>query len=87
MNTTLSTTPGRHDHPPEHLDQHHRPVRRVGLLDRLALHVGIALITWGRRPAAVPSREELQLRIQNQHDRSERERAMERVLLLSVMKR
>jgi hypothetical protein len=26
------------------------PVRRVGLVDRAALHLGVALIKWGRRP-------------------------------------
>ena len=37
-------------------------VRRVGLADRLALRVGLALIVWGRRPQRVErfvTREEL----------------------------
>ena len=51
MNTTLSAT-SRHDHPPQpQLDA--RPVRRVGLLDRLALRLGLALLLWARRPARV----------------------------------
>ena len=31
--------------------QHPQQVRRVGLADRAALHLGVALIKWGRRPA------------------------------------
>ena len=48
MNATLTTAPGRHDHPPE--TTHEYTARRVGTLDRLALHLGVALIKWGRRP-------------------------------------
>lgn len=59
MITTLSTKPGRHDQPlqprhepePEPARAEHYP-RRVGPIDRLALHVGVALIKWGRRPGA-----------------------------------
>ncbi|WP_167051883.1 hypothetical protein [Salinibacterium sp. ZJ77] len=28
----------------------HPPVRRLSMLDRAALHLGVALIRWGRRP-------------------------------------
>jgi hypothetical protein len=48
MNATL-TNDVRHEqstHP-----QHPQQVRRVGLADRAALHLGVALIKWGRRPA------------------------------------
>jgi hypothetical protein len=48
MNTTLATT-RRPSHPPQ------RP-RRVGILDRAALHLGLALIMWGRRPDPMPAR-------------------------------
>lgn len=88
MHTTLSTKPGRHDRPPQprpepaperpQLRSHHvRPI------DRLALHVGLALIKWGRRPGAVRTpvpvaveaeEWEATLRI-----REERERAVERL--------
>ena len=53
MNAVL-TAPSRQQHLP--------PVRRVGLADRLALRVGLALIVWGRRPARTEryiTREEL----------------------------
>ncbi|MBG6239187.1 hypothetical protein IWX78_002166 [Mycetocola sp. CAN_C7] len=52
MNTQLTAVRGRQDHPPQPVPAvRSRPVRRVGLLDRAALRVGVALITWGRRPA------------------------------------
>lgn len=54
MNTRLAPTTGRQDHPPQP-DQalEPNPVRRVGILDRAAMHVGLALIHWGRRPVKI----------------------------------
>lgn len=46
MNATLAPTETLHP-----VQQPHQPVRRVGLADRAALHLGVALIKWGRRPA------------------------------------
>ena len=43
----LQTAPRRQLHPPSEPE---RTPRRVGLVDRLALRVGLALIVWGRRP-------------------------------------
>jgi hypothetical protein len=82
MNTTLSTAPGRQDHPPQQSSLERVPyqARRVNLLDRVALHVGIALIKWGRRPLAVPSREQRAKRVEQQLARLEREREYERAL-------
>ena len=76
MNATLTTAPGRHDHPP--IQTQSRPVRRVGTLDRIALHVGVALIKWGRRPQLVQSRERRANRYEQQLARLERERQFER---------
>jgi hypothetical protein len=45
MNTTLA----RETRHPVH---HEQATRRVSVLDRAALHVGVALIKWGRRPGA-----------------------------------
>lgn len=85
MNTALSTVRGRHDHPPIQIhDQQPHLVRRVTLIDRIALHAGIALIKWGRRPLIAPSRERRANRIEQQLARLERERAAERSLRLSV---
>jgi hypothetical protein len=51
VNTVLSTpVDQQHQHPPQP-PQHEVTVRRVGLPDRIALHVGLALITWSRRPS------------------------------------
>lgn len=53
MNTTLSAPTSLHEHPPQQLEQTHLPVRRVGLFDRLALRLGLALLVWARRPVRV----------------------------------
>jgi hypothetical protein len=85
MNTTLSTTFGRHDHPPSPVrEERQRLARRVSLLDRAALHLGVALIAWGRRPLAVESRERRATRIEQHVARQRRERAAERWLRLNV---
>lgn len=90
MNTTashnaVSTTPGRHDHPPQPWqNRHDRPVRRVSLIDRAALHLGVALIKWGRRPLDVESRERRAHRFEQHIARLERERAAERWVLLNL---
>lgn len=52
MNTLL-TNETRHE-PSVHPEQPMAPVRRVGLVDRAALHLGVALIKWGRRPNSAP---------------------------------
>lgn len=85
MNTTLSTTPGRHDHPPQQSIVHaEHEIRRVGVLDQLALHLGIALIKWGRRPRPIESRERRANRVEQQLARLERERAADRALRLTL---
>ncbi|MET0715579.1 MAG: hypothetical protein ABWY57_11760 [Mycetocola sp.] len=58
MNKQLVAVPGHRGHPPQPF-QDERPVRRVGVLDRAALHLGVALITWGRRPVTVNRRQRL----------------------------
>lgn len=56
LSSTLSSTSvDTQSHPPQQLVS--SVVRRVGLADRIALRVGLALITWSRRPSATgPSR-------------------------------
>jgi hypothetical protein len=75
MQTQLSTLPGRHEHPPQTVSpvQPH-PVRRVGLLDRTALHLGVALIKWGRRPVRSVDRDQAALAYQSYLARQESER-------------
>jgi hypothetical protein len=84
MNTTLSTETGR-GHPPQQ-SQSHQPyeAHRVSYVDRIALHLGVALITWGRRPQPVESRERRAIRVERQLARLERERAIERSLRLAL---
>lgn len=82
MSSTLTTVRGRHDHPPIQTLSH--PVRRVGTLDRLALHLGVALIKWGRRPQLVESRERRANRYEQQLARLERERHYERTATLML---
>ena len=75
MHTETTTLPGRHDHPPQTAtaEQTH-PVRRVGLLDRTALHLGVALIKWGRRPVRVDDRESAMRAYEVHKAREENER-------------
>ena len=85
MNTTPTTTRGRHEHPPQpSFERQPHKVRRVTLLDRLALHLGVALIKWGRRPRSVEMRERRAGRVENHLDRLERERTIERNMLLGL---
>ena len=84
MRTTLTTNPGRHDHPPQPISRQPRPARRVGPIDRLALHIGVALITWGRRPRVSLSFERRATRVEVQLARLARERAWERRARLTL---
>ena len=65
-------------HPPHQLDElprpssHHANTRRPTALDTLALHLGLLLITYGRRRYALP-REELSRRYVNESARQNRE--------------
>lgn len=67
MRTPLVTELGHHEHPPQPPESSTtesqtdetddlRRVRRIGFLDRAALHLGVALIRWGRRPVRKPRR-------------------------------
>lgn len=90
MNTTLSNHEVRTDHPPIELhdvrehEARELEARRVHLLDRIALHLGIALIKWGRRPLVLATRERRANRIEQQLLRLDRERAYERTLRLTT---
>lgn len=77
MNTTL-TNETRHE-PSVHLERsaldnaRSKPVRRVGLADRAALHLGVALIKWGRRPSPAPSHERRANRLERALSRQARD--------------
>lgn len=92
MNTTLSTASRAHeprqpDQPPHPERPAQRERRRVGLVDRAALHLGVALVAWSRRPRANDTRERRARRIEQYVARLERERAAERELRLTVPRR
>lgn len=91
MNTVLSTPVDEqnHTHPPSWVD-HQSNTRTVSLADRAALHVGLALITWSRRPRTVASPtspEELHTRRQAAFARAKREREWQLALYLSQGRR
>jgi hypothetical protein len=85
VNTVLSThVDHQHHHPPSSQD-HVTHVRRVSLADRVALHVGLALVTWSRRPRAVserPGRDESKRA--GSIERAKREWQAERALRLTL---
>jgi hypothetical protein len=91
VNTVLSTPVDEqnHTHPPSWANfQSHS--RTVSIADRAALHVGLALITWSRRPRTVArstSREELRTRRAAAFARASREAEWQLALYLSQVRR
>ena len=88
MNTVLSTRVDEqnHTHPPSSLE--HRAT--VSLADRVALHLGLALVTWSRRPrtaASQSSRDALLGRSRAATARLAREREWQLALYLSQLRR
>ncbi|RQP10060.1 MAG: hypothetical protein EAS51_09760 [Microbacteriaceae bacterium] len=79
MNTTLTPTT-RHTTPPHEAATRsvHAPARTLTIVDRAALHLGMALIRWGRRPGRELARHE---RIANAFELGllERQREAERL--------
>jgi hypothetical protein len=57
MNTTLTPTT-RHSHDTHEVEQLAAPARTLSFVDRAALHLGMALIRWGRRPGRELARHE-----------------------------
>jgi hypothetical protein len=78
MQSQLATKTGLRDRPPQPtpISTTNLP-RRVTLLDRAALQLGVALIRWGRRPATRIRRERPELTFEAEHARQERERLWE----------
>ncbi|WP_294181970.1 hypothetical protein [uncultured Schumannella sp.] len=83
--TTSAPAEPTHQHPP-HADaapaRIPRPVRRVGLLDRAALRLGVLLITWSRRSSL--SRDAARSRVETARAIEARELAAERRRLLTL---
>ena len=87
MNTVLSTRVDEQN--VKHLPHQTHTVRRVGLADRVALHLGLALVTWSRRPrtlAPTRQRDERLVR-RNELARAERERQWTLLLQLGLPRR
>ncbi len=83
MNTTLATPVGRteHQHPPSLTSDASWQRHRVGLVDRLALRLGVALVAWSRRPREFDSRDRLARRVERELTTEQRERQMQRLML------
>jgi hypothetical protein len=91
VNTMLSTPVDgqNHAHPPSSLPTAPSG-RTISLADRAALHVGLALITWSRRPRTVApesSSDRLRARRQAAMARATREREWLIALYLSQARR
>jgi len=84
MNTQLAPTTGRQSHPPQPVRiPEPRPARRVGLVDRAAMHVGLALIHWGRRPVKT-RRERPEFAPESIEARREMDRVRDQYLVLKL---
>ncbi|MCP2030191.1 hypothetical protein L1277_000255 [Okibacterium sp. HSC-33S16] len=87
MKTTLATTSVRHDHPPQTtLPETPYATRRVGPLDRAALHLGVALIKWGRRPVKADGRSTRYLSEQAEEARRHRDALRDEFLALQFFR-
>ena len=77
------TPPNQHQHPPSHTAAPSSAARpsRVRLVDRLALQLGLALITWSRRSRNPDSWERRATRVEQQRSREARELAALRLAL------
>jgi len=85
MNTQLAPVPGRHDHPPQPVrSAEAHPLRRVGLVDRAAMHLGVALIHWGRRPVRARRRSRPTLAPETLQARRELDRVRDEYLALNL---
>lgn len=84
MNTTTTTArPGRQQqHPPSPTATTRARARRVGLIDRLALRLGVALVVWSRRQRVLDDHEDRSRRVRVAQQTEQRERAMQRTAML-----
>lgn len=71
--------PNQNQHPPSHTTA--ATPQRVRLVDRLALQLGLALITWSRRSRNPESWERRALRVEQELARESREHAALRLAL------
>ena len=80
--TTHAASTAQHPPSPASIPARSRAVaRRVGLIDRLALRVGVALVAWSRRPRLLDERAEREQRLRLERSTAERERHWQRLAL------
>lgn len=86
MNTTVSTVHDRRSRSSlaESLALPQRASPRVRLLDRLALRVGLALLSWGRRPVCFETRAQRVARVESEQRLFQRRLAAEQRYRLLV---
>ena len=87
MKTTSATVPVRQEHPPQPtVTPESHQVRRVGPVDRAALHLGVALIKWGRRPVTVDPRELRRLSEETDEARRQQEELRDQFFALQLFR-
>ncbi len=78
--TTRAVTTAQH--PPSPAGITPRPaIRRVGLVDRVALRLGVALVAWSRRPRLLDDLDERARRVRLEQSTVARERQWQRQAL------
>ena len=88
MEATLHSEVQQYDQlPPTQFERQERRAKRVGLIDRAALRIGVALVAWSRRPREAATHEHRARQLQQQRDTFRREIAAERMLYLSTAQR
>ena len=87
MNTT--TTRPSHPQPvrPSHPRSRTVPARRISPIDRIALHVGVALVQWSRRSTVAVQHDRRATRVRQELASEQRERQMQRTMLLTLIPR
>lgn len=80
--TTRAVTTAQHPPSPASIPSRSRPhARRVGLIDRIALRLGVALVAWSRRPRVLDDRVVQERRTHRELSIIERERQWQRMAM------
>lgn len=80
--TTRAVTTAQHPPSPASIPSRPRPAaRRVGLIERIALRVGVALVAWSRRPRLLDDRAERERRGRLARSTAQREQQWQRLAL------
>ncbi|GAA1690758.1 hypothetical protein GCM10009792_08460 [Microcella alkalica] len=87
MNTTTTRPSHSQSVRPSHPRGRSVPARRISPIDRIALHVGVALVQWSRRSTVAVQHDRRATRVSQELAREQRERAMQRTMLLTLIPR